>query len=1443
MSQEDIDIQDLLDIVDEPDEEVIDLVSEDEGPQVMSIGDGGAHDYYEQVLYLPTDEACETIVKIFAEQLQQRGNLAQFLLNEGGLNIIDWWEERAQRNFGPELDHIKKIERSLKNSLQHIQGAQIGSQRYDASASALVEGVKSLLQTFMAGNQHVAQQASAKAPREIVPSPSDQGKNQAVSAPTRVQPHRKGKIRPFVTAEGRRLGPVAAPEVSGRLLGAPFKSFGVPPGAYQERQESLKQFRETKDKFSAQSREIVNLVQNFLGEGGKAFWASSGQNPKIQAHIGELRTELKHFRKYFRRALPPSLQRQAVKQLQKTVNGMVSASQTQGVEIFPLIQQLQKAITKSGMMKGDPPPDSFYNTSDYDIEAMADESMQDLMQFLEVKTLHDGLGKKAERYVLEKLKKFRDRSPTGGSFFHASKKKEYAAFFGATHLTLEGAEDANQRTKPLLPLTIEKMLMFVGGGDRYKTNLRRGAYAEPMKIHDPTVESYKLFQANMQNAAWMIGSLNLEGPLSRLREALGLGPPPIIMGRLAPTHTDYTPLAKESPTAPLLAQPSLEKQPQPTVLPPRDPSDIQARLAAVQARSAASKARIGALTAYYTDEEGRKRLKPMAEEPLPAGTQVYGKPRTTLETRAQERAETILPLEALAEQAAGGGKEDGSKWAHRLHALFLRADFNPDWLQDLKNQEQFGRGYKSVPLPESIGKELISIMRDARLDFERVQGKSFNVEYTEPEQGKRTARYSKPNFSWKKSWVVLNNWFLPMLVEHGLLTLDYIETLRGRRVPGSNQAQAATEVRRRKRAAGRGPRPSGAVRVVSKQRAARPTQLVQQGSLYTSAMAGRKGIEGPHQLSSGYMVGSNPVQHMFEMSHEAGSSRMFHLLDWGIRKAMGGRHFDYGRQWIKPVENHPFQVQMETGASAFFPTLVAGRKGMRPKVDKDALGNQLAWIAIQDLYAFHAEQEAKGFKVPTGVSGPQWDGHYDQMHQAWAEGGRAYFGKYFRRNEQQQMHMRPFLYDHLSDWMVGKKKAMGFEMATRNVREESGSRKKTYLKNSIDNPLQFMYTQNTRLDDLYKKRVEDDEKNGHFGPEGKYLNDKEKNLMLRDFQWNELENVLSDYTPDLKASKNVQRRTEFEEAPVPVASMLHAPRRKKRSRSQRPAPISRTSSRRREESKEAEVAPTPRGGAARAPRLMVPSRSRSPTLEPAPAAGPAFAVARPAYQPQLDLGAMEPDAARPAYELAARNLEEVAVRADVMAAGYYGIGRQHYHLMHDLTGAQPVMGRAHIVRADIDATSKHWMHDVQGDINDGATKLMVKGRRGPFKDQRGASQVLDRSAHVMYRRRHRTMEITVKRGVSEAEMDLLMSKLLAQQVSAPGCMVVMVKGGKRYPMGPVSAARIKTLRALIHECLDRYATCGIHLIEGGRVGAISKKLANSTAFKVDVQRHRGLFSL
>ena len=59
----------------------------------------------------------------------------------------------------------------------------------------------------------------------------------------------------------------------------------------------------------------------------------------------------------------------------------------------------------------------------------------------------------------------------------------------------------------------------------------------------------------------------------------------------------------------------------------------------------------------------------------------------------------------------------------------------------------------------------------------------------------------------------------------------------------------------------------------------------------------------------------------------------------------------------------------------------------------------------------------------------------------------------------------------------------------------------------------------------------------------------------------------------------------------------------------------------------------------------------------------------------------------------------------------------------------------HIVQPDSNYSDKHFMLDIEGDINEGQKVLVERSKRGPFKQQRGRSTVMDRSAHVTYRKR------------------------------------------------------------------------------------------------------------
>ncbi len=160
------------------------------------------------------------------------------------------------------------------------------------------------------------------------------------------------------------------------------------------------------------------------------------------------------------------------------------------------------------------------------------------------------------------------------------------------------------------------------------------------------------------------------------------------------------------------------------------------------------------------------------------------------------------------------------------------------------------------------------------------------------------------------------------------------------------------------------------------------------------------------------------------------------------------------------------------------------------------------------------------------------------------------------------------------------------------------------------------------------------------------------------------------------------------------------------------------------------------------------------------------------------------------------------------------------------------MGRVHLVRPAANYSEKHFMIDVEGDINEGQKVMKERSRRGPFRDQGGDSTVMDRSAHVVYRKRSGVFEITVRRGVSPAEFRTLRKKLEAHRLSTGGSRVTIIKGGKRFRLGFLSDLDMRHLLDLVSECLGSYGNCGLEITEKvGGSGALYKSGVHKSKFK------------
>ena len=177
-------------------------------------------------------------------------------------------------------------------------------------------------------------------------------------------------------------------------------------------------------------------------------------------------------------------------------------------------------------------------------------------------------------------------------------------------------------------------------------------------------------------------------------------------------------------------------------------------------------------------------------------------------------------------------------------------------------------------------------------------------------------------------------------------------------------------------------------------------------------------------------------------------------------------------------------------------------------------------------------------------------------------------------------------------------------------------------------------------------------------------------------------------------------------------------------------------------------------------------------------------------------------------------------------------------------GRDAVMGKVHMVHFGADPHENHFLFDVEGDVNEGQVALVQKGRRGPFAKSKGASTVMDSSSHVSYRKRQGTMEITVSRGCSASELQLLFSKLSMHRSSVPMTSIILIKGRKRYRLGALEQLDFARLKELITQCLSSYKQCGILLIEskpGG--GAMYRPGVHKPRFKNSARRKKGPFAV
>ena len=175
-------------------------------------------------------------------------------------------------------------------------------------------------------------------------------------------------------------------------------------------------------------------------------------------------------------------------------------------------------------------------------------------------------------------------------------------------------------------------------------------------------------------------------------------------------------------------------------------------------------------------------------------------------------------------------------------------------------------------------------------------------------------------------------------------------------------------------------------------------------------------------------------------------------------------------------------------------------------------------------------------------------------------------------------------------------------------------------------------------------------------------------------------------------------------------------------------------------------------------------------------------------------------------------------------------------------GRQAAMGAVHMVRPGANYSDKHFMVDAEGDINEGAKVVKERSRKGPFREERGRSTIMDRTTHVMYRKRAGGFEITVRRGAVRQEFQTLLSKLEMHRMSTTGSLVTLIKGNKRFRLGKLTEINMSYLRDLIEDCLEQYGSCGLEItetVQSGQ-GALYKPAVHNKRFKAKARKNKGI---
>jgi len=202
-------------------------------------------------------------------------------------------------------------------------------------------------------------------------------------------------------------------------------------------------------------------------------------------------------------------------------------------------------------------------------------------------------------------------------------------------------------------------------------------------------------------------------------------------------------------------------------------------------------------------------------------------------------------------------------------------------------------------------------------------------------------------------------------------------------------------------------------------------------------------------------------------------------------------------------------------------------------------------------------------------------------------------------------------------------------------------------------------------------------------------------------------------------------------------------------------------------------------------------------------------------------------------------------RVDLSVETPYTGTERNTSYTHLIEGDLAPVGRVHLVKMGSyvgDQRENHIMSQMDADANMGAQSLREQSRRGPFKRSSGRSRIMDRSAHVAYRRRRGAIEITISRGITNHELDTLIAKLGAHRLSTRSAFLYLIKGNSKKLVARLDKVNLEKFRDKIHDCLSKYSTIGLLVQDTFQKGALHKGFSHGMEMKEQMRQMPALFA-